>query len=62
VLALPAYKLKDGQYITIRLAGDGRNVGRKKKHVLITFCVMEGMQVSDSSKIFNIFFPLRVYF
>jgi hypothetical protein len=32
--------LKDGDRINIRLSGDGRNVGRKQKHVMLTMCIL----------------------
>ncbi|RIA84059.1 hypothetical protein C1645_742608 [Glomus cerebriforme] len=32
--------LKVGDKISIRLSGDGRNVGRKQKHVMLTMCVL----------------------
>jgi hypothetical protein len=32
--------LKIGDKINIRLSGDGRNVGRKQKHVMITMCIL----------------------
>ena len=38
--------LKDGDKINIRLSGDGRNVGRKQKHVMLTMCILnEGKAV-----------------
>ena len=32
--------LKIGDKINIRLSGDGRNVGRKQKHVILTMCIL----------------------
>jgi hypothetical protein len=32
--------LKVGDKIDIRLSGDGRNVGRKQKHVMLTMCIL----------------------
>ena len=32
--------LKDNDKINIRLSGDGRNVGRKQKHVMLTMCIL----------------------
>jgi hypothetical protein len=32
--------LKDGDKINIKLGGDGRNVGRKQKHVMLTMCIL----------------------
>jgi len=32
--------LKVGDKINIRLSGDGRNVGRKQKHVMLTMCIL----------------------
>ena len=35
-----------GNTIYIKLGGDGRNVGRKQNHVMITFCLLnEGKEV-----------------
>ena len=32
--------LKIGDNINIKLSGDGRNVGRKQKHVMLTICIL----------------------
>lgn len=32
--------LKVGNKISIRLSGDGRNVERKQKHVMLTICIL----------------------
>lgn len=32
--------LKVGDKINIKLSGDGRNVGRKQKHVMLTMCIL----------------------
>src|SRR5438045_2032519 len=38
--------LKVGDKINIKLSGDGRNVGRKQKHVMLTMCILnEGEMV-----------------
>lgn len=38
--------LKTGDKINIKLSGDGRNVGRKQKHVMLTMCILnEGEDV-----------------
>ena len=38
--------LKIGDKINIRISGDGRNVGRKQKHVMLTMCILnEGEMV-----------------
>ena len=38
--------LKIGDKINIKLSGDGRNVGRKQKHVMLTMCILnEGKAV-----------------
>jgi len=38
--------LKVGDKINIRISGDGRNVGRKQKHVMLTICILnEGEMV-----------------
>ncbi len=37
--------LKVGDKINIRLSGDGRNVGRKQKHVMLTMCILNEGEV-----------------
>ena len=32
--------LNQGDTINLKIGGDGRNVGRKQKHVMITFCIL----------------------
>jgi hypothetical protein len=32
--------LNQGNTINLKIGGDGRNVGRKQKHVMITFCIL----------------------
>jgi hypothetical protein len=32
--------LNQGDTINLKISGDGRNVGRKQKHVMITFCLL----------------------
>jgi hypothetical protein len=51
-LLIPVWKVKDQPVITpgdvlhIKLGGDGRNVGRKQNHVMVTFCLLnEGDEV-----------------
>jgi len=42
--------LKIGDKINIKLSGDGRNVGRKQKHVMLTMCILnEGEAVLNPS-------------
>src|SRR4051794_3183066 len=42
--------LKIGDKINIKLSGDGRNVGRKQKHVMLTICILnEGEAVLNPS-------------
>eukprot|EP00732_Lithocolla_globosa_P001621 Lithocolla_globosa_v1_NODE_841_length_3201_cov_10.126828.p1 type:complete len:403 gc:universal NODE_841_length_3201_cov_10.126828:720-1928(+) len=38
-LLLYSDKIKSGDVLKIKLSGDGRNVGRKIKHVMMTFCL-----------------------
>ena len=50
LLPLVLRKVKDqltgGETIKVKVAGDGRNVGRKRKHVMVVFCVFkEGAMV-----------------
>ncbi len=49
---IPIWKIGENPIITpgdtlyIKLGGDGRNVGRKQNHVMITFCLLnEGNEV-----------------
>lgn len=38
--------LNQGDTINLKIGGDGRNVGRKQNHVMITFCILnEGKEV-----------------
>ncbi len=38
--------ITSGDTLYIKLGGDGRNVGRKQNHVMITFCLLnEGNEV-----------------
>jgi hypothetical protein len=46
---LKKYQIAETETLVIRVAGDGRNVGRKVKHVLVTFCLMNGMKKVMSS-------------
>ena len=32
--------LNQGDTINLKIGGDGQNVGRKQKHVMITFCIL----------------------
>jgi hypothetical protein len=32
--------LQQGDTINLKLSGDGRNVGRKQNHVMLTFCLL----------------------
>jgi hypothetical protein len=32
--------LNQGDTINLKIGDDGRNVGRKQKHVMITFCIL----------------------
>ncbi|POG78942.1 hypothetical protein GLOIN_2v1766279, partial [Rhizophagus irregularis DAOM 181602=DAOM 197198] len=47
--------LKIGNKINIRISGDGRNVGRKQKHVILTMCILnEGEMVLNPTHQYSI--------
>ncbi|PKY59254.1 hypothetical protein RhiirA4_514775 [Rhizophagus irregularis] len=47
--------LKIGNKINIRISGDGRNVGRKQKHVMLTMCILnEGEMVLNPTHQYSI--------
>ncbi|GES73195.1 hypothetical protein GLOIN_2v1481704 [Rhizophagus clarus] len=47
--------IKPGDTLYIKLGGDGRNVGRKQNHVMMTFCLLnEGDEVLKPSHQFSI--------
>ncbi|GBC26306.2 ribonuclease H-like domain-containing protein [Rhizophagus irregularis DAOM 181602=DAOM 197198] len=47
--------LKIGNKINIRISGDGRNVGRKQKHVMLTMCIInEGEMVLNPTHQYSI--------
>ena len=49
--------IKSGDTLYIKLGGDGRNVGRKQNHVMITFCLLnEGDEVLKPSHQFRYIF------
>jgi hypothetical protein len=48
--------LKVGDKINLKLSGDGRNMGRKQKHVMLTVCILnEGEAVLDPARQYRYF-------
>ena len=43
-IVLRKLSLKDGEKIRIKISGDGRNVGKKKKQILVCFCVLNSKE------------------
>jgi hypothetical protein len=54
--------LKIGDKINIRISGDGRNVGRKQKHVMLTMCILnEGEMVLNPAHQYRLLAYFLIY-
>ena len=56
--------IKPGDTLLIKLGGDGRNVGRKQNHVMLTFCLLnEGEEVLKPSHQYRyIFYKMYIQY
>jgi len=76
-IVLKRIKLLPGEIVRLKVAGDGRNVGRKRKHVMVVFCVFQaGSNVlkashqhtlnlivgSEDYELMKVFFPPSLLF